>query len=205
MASERQITLIKRIVFLLLFLAIAAGVWFYDPKKKAPEEPIAMEKKEELPFEKAPVKDGDEMPGEGKGVITVHSQIPENASAGELDTLLKQVVSPDKGVAIVHFHLPGDPASEQLADIFNAIQKKYGKLVSVIRVGFPAQPLDWQTQKGIKLPYVIMIVGTENAFQFQGLWPQPKVEKKVEELIFGVRRVGKDWRPVVPGMTPKNR
>lgn len=201
MASDRQITLIKRIVFLLLFLAIAAGVWFYDPKK-APEIAIVMPEGE-LPFEKAPVKDGDEKPGEGKGIIIVHPEVPKTAN--DLDTLLKKVVSPGKGVAIVHFHLPGDLASEKLADVFNVIQKKYGKLVSVIRVGFPAQPLDWQAQRGIKLPYVMMIVGTENAFQFQGLWPQPRVEKKVEELIFGVRRVGKDWRPVVPGMSPKNR
>jgi hypothetical protein len=204
MASERQITLIKRILFLLLFLAIAAGVWFYEPKKKAPEEIIAKEKKAELPFERAPVKTSDEMPGEGKGVMTTHSQFPESASAEDFDKLLKTVASPNKGVAIVHCHLPGDPASEQLADTFNSIQKKYGKLVSVIRVGFPAQPADWQAQKGIRLPYVMMIVGTENAFQFQGLWPLPKVEKKVEELISGVRRVGKDWRPIVPGMSPKN-
>lgn len=203
MASERQITLIKRIVFLLLFLAIAAGVWFYKPKKKPAEEKIAKEKRENLPFEEAPVKDAGGKPADGNAVVTVHA-LPENATAEDFDKLLKKVVSPDKGVAIVHCHLPGDPASEQLADIFNTVQRKYGKLVSVIRVGFPAQPADWQARKGIKLPYVMMIVGTENAFQFQGLWPLPKVEKKVEELIFGVRRVGKDWRPVVPGMTPKN-
>ena len=77
--------------------------------------------------------------------------------------------------------------------------------MAVTRVGFPAQPKDWQAQKGIKLPYVMMIAGKENVFQFQGLWSYPKVEKKVEEVIFGLRRVGKDWRPVVPGMSPKSR
>lgn len=205
MASERHLTLIKRIVFLLLFLAIAAGVWFYEPKKKVPENQVAKEQKKDLPAKKGQFKEGEDKAGEPNAVETVQVQIPANASAEKFDEILKKVVSPDKGVAIVHCHLPGDPASEQLADIFNAVQQKYGKLVKVIRVGFPAQPADWQAQKGIKLPYVMMIVGSENAFQFQGLWPLAKVEKKVEELIFGVRRVSKDWRPVVPGMTPKSR
>lgn len=204
MVSDRQITWIKRIVFLLLFLAIAAGVWFYTPDKKTAEQKPANQKEDPMP-EKGPFKEGGDEPGEPNAAETVQVQIPANASAEKFDEILKKVVSPDKGVAIVHCHLPGDPASEQLADIFNAVQQKYGKLVKVTRVGFPAQPADWQAQKGIKLPYVMMIVGSENAFQFQGLWPLAKVEKKVEELIFGVRRVGKDWRPVVPGMTPKGR
>jgi hypothetical protein len=60
-------------------------------------------------------------------------------------------------------------------------------------------------QKKIKLPYVMMIVGKENAFHFQGPWNYAGAEKKVEELMFGVRRIDKDWRPTVPGMTPKSR
>ena len=70
-------------------------------------------------------------------------------------------------VTIIHFHLPGDPASEQLADIFNAIQKKYGRLVTVNRAGFQVQPEDWRVQKKIKLPYVMMIVGKENAIHVE--------------------------------------
>jgi hypothetical protein len=205
MASTRNSNLIKKIAFLLLFLAIAAAVWIYDLKLDAPWEKIAKVAKENMPIEKVPVKNGDEKPGGANGGMNVHSEVPEDASAEDLDKFLKGVTSPDKGVAIVHYHLPGDPSSEQLADVFNAIQKKYGPLVKVVRIGFPAQTSDKPTTRAIKLPFVVMIVGTENVFQFQGLWPLAQVDKKVQELVFGVRPMNKDWRPPVSGMTPKSR
>jgi hypothetical protein len=126
-------------------------------------------------------------------------------TSGAEEVPIRESLRQGNPVTIIHFHLPGDPASEQLADIFNAIQKKYGRLVTVNRAGFQVQPEDWRVQKKIKLPYVMMIVGKENAFHFQGSWNYASAEKKVEELIFGVRRVDKDWRPTVPGMTPKIR
>ena len=49
-------------------------------------------------------------------------------------------------------------------------------------------------------PHVVIIAGTEKAFDFQGQWTQAKVEFKVEEILRGLKRVGKDWRPPVPGM-----
>ncbi len=205
MDSDRQMTWIKRIVCLLLFFGIAAGVWFYTPDKKVAEQKRAKPKVENRVPEKGEFKERKGKAGKPDTVEIVQVQLPADASAEKFDEILSKAVSPDKGVAIVHCHLPGDPASEQLAAVLNAVQQKYGKLVKVIRVGFPAQPADWQVRRGIRLPYVMMIVGSENAFQFQGLWPLAKVEKKVEELILGIRRVDKDWRPVVPGMIPKSR
>lgn len=198
MTPERRVTWIQRIVAVLLFIGIVIAAWNYQrPEKKPPE--LAKTTEEKPALGQVPVNEDEKKAG--NPVATEHIEVPKK----KIESILKNAVGPAGGVAIIHCHLPGDPASEQLADTFNLIQKKYGKLVAVTRVGFPAQPTDWQTQKGIKLPYVMMIVGSENAFQFQGLWPHLKVEKKVEELIFGVRRVGKDWRPAVPGMSPKSR
>jgi hypothetical protein len=206
MTSEWKITLIKRTVYLLVFLAIVAGVWLYKPTKKSTPENIAKPSTGDVISKLAPDNQAtDDMSVEGSVMMTAHSGVPNDSTVEEIDKLLKKIVSPSKGVAIVHCHLPANPASEQLADVLRAIQQKYGKLVKVVRVEFPAQPADWQAQKGISLPYVMMVVGHENAFQFQGLWSRPKIEKKIEELIFGVRSVGKDWRPAVPGMSHKNR
>jgi hypothetical protein len=198
MTPEQRVSLIQRLVFLALLVAVGIAAWFYQ---RSPEEVVQVVEKEPVAA-KAPAMTGGNAE---KPVATNHVLAPKDPPKEQIDALVKKVVSPDKGVAIIHFHLPGDPASEQLADTFNLIQRKYGKLVSVTRVGFTAQPKDWEAQKGIKLPYVMMIAGNENVFQFQGLWNYPQVEKKVEEVIFGLRRVGKDWRPVVPGMTPKSR
>lgn len=191
MASDRRFNLLQKIVGFLLFVAIIIAVWYFEPEEILREIKKAAEKRQIMqggnrPFVAANPSGSapDRRPGEPGG--------PSGKAAiqGEF-------------VTILHCHLPGNSSSEQMADVFNAIQKKYAMHVKVIRAGFPAQPVDWQKQRGISLPYVIMIVGSEKAFQFQGLMPLSQVEKKVEELIFGVRRVGKDWRPVVPGMTPK--
>ena len=44
--------------------------------------------------------------------------------------------------------------------------------------------------------------GTLVAFKIQGLWSCFQVERKVDELIYGLRKIGKDWRPKVKGMQP---
>lgn len=202
MTPERRVALLQRIVAVLLFVGIAIAAWNYQRPAKASPEEVARDAEKKGKPGMGPMKSGDEKAGNPIG--TNHIRTPKDPSSSQVKSILKNVVGPDGGVAIIHCHLPGDPASEQLADTFNLIQKKYGKLVAVTRVGFPAQPTDWQAQ-GIKLPYVMMIVGKESVFQFQGLWSYSQVEKKVEEIIFGLRRVGKDWRPVVPGMSPKSR
>lgn len=197
MTHEQRTALIQKFVLVLLLVAAGVAAWFYQkPAEKSPDEMVKeVEAKKQGPSKSQESAANPEAPG--------HVRVPKDATPAKLDELLKKVVSPDKGVAIIHCHLPGDPASEQLADHLNQIRKKYGKLVTVTRVGFTTQPKDWQAQKGVTLPYVMMIAGTENVFQFQGLWSYAKLEKKVEEVIHGVRRVGKDWRPVVPGMKPK--
>lgn len=196
MTQEQRTALIQKLVLLLLLVAAGIAAWFYQkPADKPPEEVVT-----KVEVRKAPAK---AVEGAGNPAVTHHAKVPKDPTPKQIDAILQNVKSPDRGVAIIHCHLPGDPASEQLADTFNQIQKKYGKLVTVTRVGFATQPKDWQAQKGVTLPYVMMIAGTENVFQFQGLWSYAKVEKKVEEVIFGLRRVGKDWRPAVPGMKPK--
>ena len=47
-----------------------------------------------------------------------------------------------------------------------------------------------------------IVAGTGKVCEFQGPWTQAQVEFKVEEILRRLRRVGKDWRPPVPGMNP---
>jgi hypothetical protein len=194
MASERHVTLVQKMIGLLLFIAIVVAAWYFEPEKLIRAVKKEAEKRQIIPNGNKPPAGAD-----------IQARSPDRPPTEPEGGSSRNAAGPYKRVTILHCHLPGNPASEQMADVFNAIQKKYGSnLVTVIRAGFPAQPVDWQKQKGISLPYVVMIVGSEKAFHFQGLMPLPQVEKKVEELIFGVRRVGKDWRPAVPGMTPKS-
>ena len=103
---------------------------------------------------------------------------------------------------IIHYHLPANPESEQIADILGKVGKKYGAQVLVTRVDIAANPAAAAAEKVTKPPKVVMMAGTVRACKFQGLWTQTQIERKVEEILRGLKRVGKDWRPDVKGMQP---
>jgi len=105
-------------------------------------------------------------------------------------------------LGIVHCHIPGNMDSEQTADILNLVANKYGSQVLVIRVNILNFPEFVKAQKITRPPEVLMLVDNMMAFKIQGLWPRPQIERKVDELIHGLRKVGKDWRPKVKGMQP---
>jgi hypothetical protein len=103
---------------------------------------------------------------------------------------------------IIHYHDPKNPKSVELALSLNEIGIKYAMQVLVTRVDIRANPLETKN-RGIKsTPHVSMMTGGTEAFAFQGLWPKDKIERKVEEILRGLKRMGKDWRPVVKGMQP---
>ena len=110
--------------------------------------------------------------------------------------------SPENGLLIVLHRLPKDPASEQMAEILNRIQTKYGKKIIVSQVDFKRHPEVAKAQGVITPPHVVIISGKEKVFDFQGLWTHARVEAKVVEILRGYRPADKNWRPSVPGMTP---
>lgn len=117
--------------------------------------------------------------------------------------VVEQVVtSPENGLLIVLHHLPGDPASEQMAEILNRVQTKYGKQVIMSLVDFKLHPEVSKAQGVTKPPHVVIISGKDKVFDFHGPWTQAQVEYKVDQILRGLKSVGKDWRPPVPGMKP---
>jgi hypothetical protein len=102
---------------------------------------------------------------------------------------------------IVLYHSPGDPDSAHMAEILSRIELKYGQQVFVTKVDFTASPESAREQAVAKVPHVVMSARGQRLFDFQGPWPYPQVERKVDELLHGLKRFGKDWRPPVPGMT----
>lgn len=110
--------------------------------------------------------------------------------------------SPENGLLIVLHHQPADKTSEQLSGILDKVQKKYGKLVIVKRLDFGKNPQTAKAHGVTKAPHVVMISREKKVFDFQGLWTQQQVEQKVDEILRGLKRMTKDWRPPVPGMKP---
>ena len=108
----------------------------------------------------------------------------------------------DNRLVVVHHHLPDDPASEQIADILNKVGKKYEKYLVVNRVDIKKSPELAKAQGVTKAPHVIVLSGSEKVYEFQGPATQIQVERKVEEILRGLKRIDKNWRPPVQGMQP---
>lgn len=104
-------------------------------------------------------------------------------------------------LTIYHFHEPGNAASEELADHYNEITRKYGQVVLVKRIDVTARPLDAAKEGVEKAPKSVMAAGGKRVFEFAGVWPYPKLEQKIDQILRGLKRVDKDWRPEVKGMT----
>lgn len=113
-----------------------------------------------------------------------------------------QAAAPTHLIEILHFHLPNDPASEQIADHLNKVQAKYGGQVLVTRLDVNQHPERAKEERVTRPPKVVMMAGTIRACKFQGLWTQLQIERKVDEILRGLKRYGKDWRPDVQGMMP---
>ncbi len=197
MTLEQRTTVLKGIVLVGLFASIVTGAWM-STKAEKPAAPAA-----KTTTEKGPGTPG-QVPDESRPII--HYRFGSDKESEQLADILKSIESPADGLAIVHFHQPGNPDSEQIADILNFIRKKHGRRVQVVRFGFVGFPIGLKTVGVSKLPHVMMIVAHRKVFEFQGLWSQERVDQKVTEILHGlVKRVGKDWRPDVPGMTPAGK
>lgn len=109
---------------------------------------------------------------------------------------------PERLLEIVHYHRPGAPESERMADVLNEIKAKYGEQVLVTRLDVVANPDRAIAENITRPPKVVMLAGTSREFEFSGVWPLDRVERKVDEILHKLKRVGKDWRPPVDGMTP---
>jgi hypothetical protein len=188
MTKEQITKWVGRIFILLLAVTIVVMVFGPDGKKALARHKVSASQ--------AAITKGE------TNSKVVHFNPLDGFKDGQIAAILDEA-SKKRGslvVGIVHCHVPGNPESEQLADSLNAVAKKYGSQVRVIRVDIVAFPAFAKAENVTNPPKVVMIVGPARVFEFQGLWPRPQIERKVDEILHGLERVGKDWRPEVKGM-----
>lgn len=101
---------------------------------------------------------------------------------------------------ILHFHEPGNPESEEIAKSLEQVGTKFEQQVLVTRIDVAKEPERARAEKVTKAPKVVMMAGQVRACKFQGLWTEPQIERKVEQILSGLKTMGKDWRPEVQGM-----
>lgn len=198
MTSEKKAALIRNGIILLLLIGIP-GIVFAPSKEKA-------KKKEDKPAANI-VQTTTE--AEGEMVEVVNFNDPSKLKDGQIEDIIAEASKKRGGIVVVliHYHVPGNPGSEQMADILNHIARRYDKQVRVIRVDITACQEAAKAEMITTPPKVVFLAGTARACDFdgRGLWTHSKIQQKVDELLHGLERVGKDWRPQVKGMQPAGK
>ena len=105
-------------------------------------------------------------------------------------------------LVVYHFHEPGNPESEQLAKHYEEITRRYADIVLVKSIDIKARPLDAAKESIGKPPKSVMAAAGQRVFEFEGSLPYPKLEATIDQILRGLKRVDKDWRPEVKGMVP---
>jgi len=110
--------------------------------------------------------------------------------------------APEHLMEILFYHKPGLPESERMAGVLNDIKGKYGKQVLVTRVDLTVHPEQGAAEKITRPPKLVMMAGQSREYEHSGFMPRDQAEKKIDEILHKLKRVGKDWRPPVSGMQP---
>jgi Thioredoxin len=103
--------------------------------------------------------------------------------------------APKHELDLLHFHLPGNPNSEQMADHLNALQTKYTGQILVTRIDVSAEPQRAAAERIQRYPTVLIMAGSSRELEIRGLWPRDRIEQRLEEILRGLRRMNKDWMP----------
>lgn len=194
--TETKAAWIRRILMTVLALGIFAAVWLRDDA--GPES------------EKAATKTTSETSGEsGKAkdphAEVLHLQASRNTTSAalqeKLDETARKLGKQMPVVKILHFHHPANPDSELIADYLNTVAVKYNIQVLVVRLDVSAHAELAAAEKVTAHPKVLIIAGDRRTCEFEGARPKEWIYKRVDEALWGLRRVGKDWRPEVKGMT----
>jgi hypothetical protein len=194
MTHEQRAAWIRRTLFVLFWIGLA--VWYFSPRGEDKEEAGKKANNEQ-----ASAGEGNEaQPG------VLYFMPPKDAGSEEILALLEEEAA-RRGrripcVIAVHFHTPGQADSEDIADSLNRIDVKYCKQVLVVRVDVTT-PLGgrWAVlETATRTPDVLLTAARQRADRIQGAMPYPKIEKKIDLLLFGLERAGRDWRPEVKGM-----
>lgn len=194
--TETKAAWIRRILMIVLAAGIFSAVWLRDGS--GPES------------EKTATKTASETPGEsGKSqdphAAVLHLQFPRDTTPAalqeQLDETARKLGKQMPVVKILHFHHPANPDSELIAGYLNTVAVKYNIQVLVVRLDVSAHAELSAAEKVTTRPKVLIIAGDRRTCEFEGTRPLEWIYKRVDEALWGLRRVGKDWRPEVKGMT----
>lgn len=103
---------------------------------------------------------------------------------------------------IVLYHRPGKPESDSIAGKVAELGKTYDQVVLVTTIDTKKDPIRTRLDGVKQTPMLYLMKGEEKLNEYSGEIDGEEVEDRIDQLLHGINKVGADWKPVVPGMTP---
>jgi hypothetical protein len=194
--SESKAAWIRRILIVVLAAGIFSAVWLRDDSGRESEKPATPAASE------TPAGSGE--PRNPNAEVLHLNPLRDNGTVAlqqELDETARKLGKQMPVVKILHFHQQANPDSELIADYLNTVAVKYNIQVLVVRLDVAVHAELAAAEKVTVHPKVLIIAGDRRTSEFEGVRPLDWIYKRVDEALWGLRRVGKDWRPEVKGMT----
>lgn len=111
-----------------------------------------------------------------------------------------ETMKPQRLVAVL-YQLPGSPESDALSAVMDHVEPRYAAVVEIQRVDVTREREKAVAAGVTKVPHVIVLNGQTPVGAFTGQLDQAQVEAKLNEILHGLKRVDKNWRPAVAGMS----
>lgn len=192
-------SLFKIISRLVMACALILGIWFFFIQDRSGHDKKTG--KEEEVENKQGISSEGEMPQpyEEIGGGTIKEVTSDNRTTGSQAPPKREW----RKIQAIHLHLPEDSGSREIARSLEEIRTSYPEhvFISTIDVSSTPQKLkDWRVSRA---PAIVFQTEGERLASLEEVWPKPRLTKKIEELVYGLIRVGKDWRPEVKGLEPR--
>ena len=107
-------------------------------------------------------------------------------------------------VVVIHSHVESNEDSKRTQGILKELkEERYQEVVQMAELNVEKYPEVAQEEGVTKetAPRLSFYVEGVRVGEFRGPWQKPPVQRKIDEILRGyMQRIGKDWRPPVPGM-----
>jgi len=143
-----------------------------------------------------------DLPGMGRKKDEDSNQLVQKADSENIGAIRNQ----KDCVVVLHAHEAGNIDSEKLREILRQLKKeRYGDIVQMAEFDVEAHP-DIAAQEGVNsetAPQLGFYIEGQRVGDYRGPWRKRPVQIKIDTVLRGyMQRIGKEWRPPVPGMKP---
>jgi hypothetical protein len=145
-----------------------------------------------------------DLPGMKPGEREEKDSPVEEATPKNIDQIRNQ----KNCIVVLQAHRKGNEDSERTLNILRELkEERYGDVVKMARFDVEKYP-EIAAREGVKpetAPQLSFYANGQRIGEYRGPWQKKPVQLKIDAILHGyMQRIGKEWRPPVPGMKAEN-